>query len=175
VEQGPDERESWLQRRGSDFVIWVLVIAALLGFASGAAWLLSNIRLKLDLPDAADGGVYEERPASTPPADAIPGAPPSAGPNGEVVRTPVWVRPPAPEFPELAMRRGIEQGSVTLRCKATASGRVGPCAVLNESPADAGFAEAAVAAARDARVEPRTVDGVRTDSMISYRVRFRIG
>lgn len=172
MEPDSDERESWLQRRGSDVVIWVLVIAALLGFASGAAWLLSNIRLELALPEARDGEVYEERPDSTPPADPMPRATPSPGPNDEV-RTPVWVRRPVPEFPELAMRRGIEQGSVALRCKAAVSGRVGPCEVLNESPAGAGFAE--VAAARDARVEPLTVDGVRTDSMITYKVRFQLG
>jgi hypothetical protein len=53
-----------------------------------------------------------------------------------------------------------------------ASGDLGACEVLRETPEGAGFAEAALAATRDARIEPYSIDGFRTDSRIGFTVRF---
>ena len=61
---------------------------------------------------------------------------------------------------------------VRLRCETYASGRIGDCAVLSETPAGVGFAEAALASMRDARVLPRSSDGVPTDSRIRFTSRF---
>ena len=121
------------------------------------------------------------RPAEpVPPGAAAPDlAPLEAGPTGPdaapkgVVR-PTWVRQPAPFFPALAASRGIEQGDVTLRCEALASGELGACEILHESPPNAGFGEAALASIREARVQPRSIDGFRTDSRIAFTMRFRM-
>ncbi|MGZ9100588.1 MAG: energy transducer TonB [Brevundimonas sp.] len=169
--------------RGVDAAVWVAVIAAMVGLASGFAWLLSNSRIEFREV------TYEDRvgertliepvppppvaprmvPSSSPPPEPSP----TTGPNGEVVKVPVWVRVPAPEYPRLAMRRGVESGAVTLRCEALSSGEIGACEVLAEHPAGVGFAEAALRGARNARVKPRSIDGFETDSTIQYTVRFQ--
>lgn len=77
-----------------------------------------------------------------------------------------------PVFPGLAMRRGVEQGAVVLRCETLATGEFGACEALSEIPAGAGFAEAALAATREARVQPYSIDGFETDSTVTFTVRF---
>jgi TonB family protein len=177
--RGPETPGGGHEGRGVDAVVWVAVIAMMVGVAGGVAWLASSLRFELPKITFSDGveEVILIEPVPPPvvlPVTPPPEPPPSIGPDGEIVKAPVWVRAPAPEYPELAARRGIESGAVTLLCEALASGEVGACDVLAEYPAGAGFADAARRGARGARVRPRNVDGVETDSLIRYTVRFRL-
>ncbi len=146
-------------------VIWCLVLAAMFGLAVLAnGWFAARFGNEQAV----------ERIETLP--QAAPDAPPrpTIGPNGEVMQPPVWARPPAPEYPALAMRRGVESGVVELRCVTLVSGELGPCRVMAEDPAGAGFGEAALRGVRDARVVPRSIDGRDTPSMIQFKVRFRL-
>lgn len=166
-----DERPSG---RGLDLAVWAAVIAVLVGLAAAIAWYLSNSTFTLREITFEDDSADLEILIPVAPAPEPPAEPAAASlPNAEGVTPPVWTRTPAPLYPEKALRRGIEQGEVTLRCAALASGRLDACEVVSESPPGAGFAEAALASTRQARVEPRRIDGVGTDSRITYTVRFR--
>jgi TonB family protein len=122
-------------------------------------------------------------PQPTP--ERLPGLPPALSPggaanraadeDGKVVSNPVWVAAPQPIFPELAMRKGVEAGSVQLQCPVRADGTIPSCWILNETPAGAGFGQAALAGTVRARIKPRTVDGVATEGMIRFTVKFRLG
>lgn len=180
---GPEESGSRRSRRRTDIAVWTLVILALIGFAATAAWYLSNASFKLreltysdetvELPIMTGDG--SETPPAADPDPAPPPRPVSTiGPNGEVLRHPAWVKTPAPVFPRLAMRRGVEQGDVVLRCETLATGEFGACEALNETPPGAGFARAALAATRQARVRPYSIDGFETDSEVTFTVRFRM-
>ncbi|MDI6623713.1 MAG: TonB family protein [Brevundimonas sp.] len=168
--------------RGLDAAVWALVIAALIGLAAAIAWYLSNAAFTFPEIAFEDDSVDLEvlipvAPAPEPPAgDLPPSGEPAAtrDPDLPGVTLPKWTRLPAPLFPALAQSRGIERGEVQLVCEALASGELGACEVLRESPSGAGFAEAALDAARDARVEPYSIDGFRTDSRIAYTVHFRM-
>lgn len=161
--------------RGLDIAVWAVVIAVLIGVAAAIAWFLSDVTFTIREvtfeDDVADLEILSPlAPAVEPPAE--PATTPVPGAGG--VTSPVWTRTPAPLYPERALRRGVDEGEVALQCQALASGRLGVCEVLNESPAGAGFAEAALASTRQARVEPRRIDGVSADSRIAFTVRFRM-
>lgn len=168
--------------RGVDVAAWLLVIAALIGVAAALAWYLSNVSFTIREVTLKDDSVDVDlmipvAPAAEPsPSDRPPSPGPAAADalNSEGVTPPVWIRQPAPLYPVRALQRGIDRGEVMLQCSAFASGALGACSVLRESPPGAGFAEAALASTRQARVEPRTVNGVRTDSRIAYTVRFQL-
>ncbi|HEX8660927.1 MAG TPA: energy transducer TonB [Brevundimonas sp.] len=169
------------RRRGSRIGVWLVVIAALIAFA---AFVLANFRFTLGEVSYSDEAVDVEiieplpRPAPEPRPSAPPAPPPdpepAVGPNGEVLRHPVWLRQPAPDFPTMAMRRGVEEGAVVLRCETFATGEFGACEALSETPGGAGFADAALASMRQARVKPYSIDGFETDSEIQFTVRFRM-
>ena len=164
----PDRPAAGSWDRIVDVAVWCLVIAVLFALGVGAnRWFAA--RFGNQDPTRTEEWV-EPLPREA------PGGPsqPSVGPNGEVVQSPVWTRQPVPEYPRPAMRRGIESGSVMLRCKALASGALEACVVLSEQPAGAGFAEAALHGVRSARIQPRSVDGLETDSTIQFTVRFRV-
>lgn len=72
------------------------------------------------------------------------------------------------------MRRGVEEGAVVLRCETLVTGEFGACEALSETPSGVGFAEAALAATRQARVTPYSIDGFETDSHATFTVRFRM-
>lgn len=168
--------------RGLDAAVWALVIAALVALAAAFAWYLSNATFTIREVTYEDDSVDLEVliPVAPAPESPIEDLPPSGeaaatgDPNAGGVALPAWVRQPAPLYPELALRRGVESGDVALVCVALASGRMGDCEVLRESPPGAGFAEAAVASTRQARIEPRRIDGVRTDSRVAFTIRFRL-
>lgn len=189
---GPETSGGGRRGRGIDVAVWALAIAALVGLAGAIAWFLSNatfiIREVTYGDDAVDVEVLipvASAPGSSPPDAMSPDAPaPDLAPLDEAaaarqldsarVTRPKWVRQPAPFFPALAASRGIEGGDVTLRCEAMASGELGACEVVRESPPGAGFGEAALASMRQARVRPYSIDGFRTDSRIAFTVRFRM-
>lgn len=179
---GPDTRGNGPRGRWVDVTVWVLVIASLIGLAGAIAWYLSNASFELREITFEDDSVDvemlipvapapESSPTDRPPAAAPV---PTGGPDTDGVARPAWVRPPAPFYPALAQSRGIEQGVVQLRCEALASGALGACEILRENPSGAGFAEAALASTRQARVRPYSIDGFETDSTIAFTVRFRV-
>lgn len=164
------------KRRGSRARRLLLIVALVVGalflvvYFVGATFTLKEVSYT---DDSVDLEIIEPLP----PPVAQPASPPppksSTGPNGEVVRPPTWVKTPVPVFPALAMRRGVEQGVVVLRCETLATGEFGACEALSETPPGAGFAEAAIAATRQARVRPYSIDGFETDSSVTFNVRFR--
>lgn len=91
-----------------------------------------------------------------------------------LITAPTWERSPTVEYPERAMSRGIESGDVVLRCLVNASGTLRDCEVVSESPAGAGFGQAAVAGARRARLTPRTPNDMEEDPRVQFTVRFRV-
>jgi len=118
-----------------------------------------------------------DRVEYTGPPVIVPGPPPPpappAPPRPSVITNPSWSRQPVGEFPERAMSRGIESGVVVLNCLVSPNGSLSDCNLVSETPSGAGFAQAAQAAARRARLSPRTVDGAATGARVSFSTRFR--
>ena len=174
--EGPSSFSSERSGRGLDIAVWVLVVSALVGVAAAVAWFLSTSHFVIRTVTYSD--------EATSPVELIPVAPapePTATDplvareeDADGVAPPRWARQPAPFFPDRAARRGIDRGEVELVCEAYASGRVGACTVLSETPPGARFAEAALASMGDARVLPRRGDGVPTDSRIRFVIHFRL-
>lgn len=114
----------------------------------------------------------------------LPGVPPGDGPDaptatadneeGRVITNPSWRVRPGPEYPNLAQRQGVESGQVRLTCPVSVEGRIQSCWIVSETPADAGFGQAALAGAVQARLQPRTVDGEAVESNVSFTVRFQL-
>lgn len=112
--------------------------------------------------------------------EPLPGRPPQGTPGrevrdqGKIIGNPAWVVPPRPRFPDLAMEKGIEAGRVELQCPVSADGTIASCWIMSETPAGAGFGQAAVTGAAHARLRPRTVDGVAVPGMVRFAVNFRL-
>lgn len=175
---GPSSSEGGQPGRGLDIAVWLLVVAGLIGVAAAVACFLSNTSFELREITYEDESVDVELiPAPVP--QTVPAEPASptvgtAGDEGGGVASARWTRQPAPFFPERAARQGIEAGEVRLLCTALSSGAVDDCEVLDETPSGAGFAEAALASMSQARVLPRSSDGVAVDSRIRFTILFRV-
>ncbi|HWQ88120.1 TonB family protein, partial [Brevundimonas sp.] len=119
----------------------------------------------------------EDRVEYTGPPVIVPGPPPPpappAPPRPSVITNPSWARQVAGEFPERALSRGIESGTVRVSCAVQPNGSLTDCQVRSEDPAGAGFGQAALAAARRSRVSPRTVDGAAVGARVEWTQRYR--
>lgn len=156
----------------SGLILLVLGIVSIAAWGWGAWWLSTS-------PPAFVDWIERVAPRPDPPAPVVhddsPPAEAVAGPDGVLIRPPSWRVHPAPEFPQAAMRAGIEEGAVEIRCEVLATGQLGACEVLSETPEGQGFAATALTAAREARLWPRTVDGLATDGSIVFTIRYRLG
>lgn len=157
--------------------VWILAILAI-AFLVVAAFYFSGARFTLREVTYSDEEPVEDviEPIPAPAPAASPQAAPrtTIGPDGELLSAPVWVRAPVAVYPEQAYRLRFERGDVKLRCETLATGEFGACEVLSEVPEGGGFAEAALAATRAARVKPYSIDGFETDSSVEFAVRFRM-
>ncbi|MFC7378828.1 TonB family protein [Brevundimonas sp. GCM10030266] len=100
-------------------------------------------------------------------------APVPAPPRPSVITNPAWARQAPGEFPERAMARGIESGTVRLSCAVQSNGNLTDCRVVSETPSGAGFGQAALAAARRSRVTPGTVDGAAVGARVEWTQRYQ--
>jgi protein TonB len=90
-----------------------------------------------------------------------------------VEEQPQKVYAPAPAYPEIARKAGIE-GSVWLKVLIWTDGSVRDVMVLRESGAHAGFEEAAVAAARQSKWRPAMQNKQPVALWAAYEVKFRL-
>ena len=119
----------------------------------------------------------EDRIASTIPPGRIDGPvtiplPPPPPKPTEIVN-PSWSRQPSGEFPERAMSRGVERGTVVLNCLVAPSGSMSDCRIVSEDPSGMGFGREAINGTRRARLSPRTVDGAATGARVTFTTRFQ--
>lgn len=91
-------------------------------------------------------------------------APSSApAPHPEVMTNPDWLRRPSGEdlmryFPDRAQRAMVE-GRATISCSVTDKGALADCSVIEESPVDYGFGDAAVKLGALFKMRPQTRNG----------------
>jgi protein TonB len=93
----------------------------------------------------------------------------------EITR-PTWERRPedvARFYPERAIRRGVE-GQVRLDCLVTVGGALN-CRIIEETPRNWGFGEAALSIAREYRMAPALRDGVPVEGRYRMVVPFNLG
>lgn len=113
--------------------------------------------------------------ASAPKAEPAPRpvAIPAAQPQAQMITNPGWTRHPMPlSYPAAALERGSDSGSADLSCTVQADGSVSGCTILNETPVGLGYGAAAVAAAADARLSPRSLEGVAVGGTVRFTIRF---
>jgi TonB family protein len=127
----------------------------------------------LDLPANADGIGRVLDACSQPrtdPRDALPrwNVSEIEAPDGG------WARMPRPEFPERALRAGIQTGFATFSCIVGPAGEARDCQVEKESDPRAGFGAAALTALRSARVKITGPNAATEGRLFSAVMRFRI-
>lgn len=112
-------------------------------------------------------------PANAETTTAAP-ASPSPSPIEPTLTSPAtWIVRPRAMMPERAIDAGVN-GSVELRCRATAQGRLTNCQTVRETPSGYGLAAAAATgAAITGRLRPAEADGRAVDSTIQFSVQFR--
>lgn len=103
-----------------------------------------------------------------------------ASPGGPSLRTrPDWVRVPTLDeivdfFPRRALALGVE-GRAVLDCRVAVTGRLVSCSIHEETPAGAGFGEAALQLAPMISMRPGTINGVPiADEPVRLPIAFRL-
>lgn len=84
-----------------------------------------------------------------------------------------WAHMPVADFPEAAMRTGVEAGDVRLGCIVEVGGDLDDCRIVSESPAGADFGAEALQAAKASRVR-LPPDGAGVGSVVHFTIRFRV-
>ena len=133
-------------------------------------------------PSAAPAQVQTQPQTQTPPAVSktfsgrtIEETAPAGRKSGGipiVSAEPVLPRRVSPDYPDSAVRKGL-QGSVDVRFTITVKGTVEDVAVVQADPPDV-FDRAAVEAVKRWRYDPKTVDGVATESHAQVRLQFKL-
>ena len=85
---------------------------------------------------------------------------------------PVWVRRPAPDYPETAFDAGIARARVRLECDVAVDGTIPHCDVIDETHEGYGFGEAAREATLEGIVEPWVQDGVAIEARAWVTIEF---
>jgi len=112
--------------------------------------------------------------AQTPPQSAPPEREPIFKTGPSEYR---YLGGPGPFYPERAERMRLG-GEVVADCRVSAKGELSDCAIVSETPAEAGFSEAvrAMAAKHWMKAAPRVVDGAPVaDELVRLHVKFRVG
>lgn len=97
----------------------------------------------------------------------------------KTIQNPNWVsRPTAAQmerfYPPAALDRNVS-GMATLACSVTAVGKLASCGVIDETPANAGFGQAALKVAAFFKMSPRTENGEAVDGgQVRIPVRFAV-
>ena len=116
---------------------------------------------------------------AVPPPEAETTAEPVVNPapedQTEAITNPSWVRSPMPtSYPAAAIEQGLTSGEADLSCAIQPDGRLSGCTIVSEEPVGAGYGAAALEAAAEARLSPRTVDGAPVGGTVRFTVRFRL-
>ena len=165
----PVEGRRWLWVK---LGVWVLALLLMVGAAWSVAWVLSTVRVRIDLPKTSDASRSEVVKPPVAPSEPSPSLAMSDG--GRSVTNPVWLQAPRPEYPKAAQRADEESGMARLECQTRTDGRVQACRILEETPTGVGFGEEAVRATMKARVQPELADGALIESRIAFTIRYRL-
>ena len=77
-------------------------------------------------------------------------------------------------YPAAAIEQGLTAGQADLSCTVERDGRVSGCTVISETPEGAGFGAAGLEAAADARLSPRSIEGVAVGGTVRFSIRLNM-
>ncbi|MBA4807025.1 energy transducer TonB [Brevundimonas sp.] len=143
----------------------VTILFALLIF------FLQQSKFKLKEFNYVDESVEVElvEPVPPPPAPPAPPRPPVIS-NPRITRQPDLAR----FYPDRALERE-QSGRTVLECQVETNGSLTNCSVVSESPAGAGFGQAALRAVRTMRIEPAMRDGQPVVGRATIPINWRLG
>jgi protein TonB len=127
----------------------------------------------------SSNGYADDAVVTTSSAAPTPAAEPAVGANKpSVITRPDWRTIPTGQqiagvFPERAIRQHVD-GRAVIRCTVMASGKVGKCQIVSESPEGYGFGDAVLKLSKYFVMRPQTVDGAPVEgAVINIPVVFR--